>query len=55
MRRAPAEVRTIETINSGKPATSFMQFGDRIRISMDDERGQTLFGSIDQVVVQYRG
>jgi fumarylacetoacetate (FAA) hydrolase len=50
-----AEIRTIETINSGKPATSFMKFGDRIRISMDDERGQTLFGSIDQFVVQYRG
>ena len=50
-----AEIRTIETINSGTPATSFMKFGDRIRISMDDERGQTLFGSIDQVVVRYRG
>ena len=50
-----AEIRTIETINSGKPSTSFMKFGDRIRISMDDEAGQSIFGTIDQVVEQYRG
>jgi fumarylacetoacetate (FAA) hydrolase len=50
-----AEIRTIETINSGKPATSFMRFGDRIRISMNDATGHSLFGTIDQVVEQYRG
>jgi fumarylacetoacetate (FAA) hydrolase len=50
-----AEIRTIETINSGKPATSFMKFGDRIRISMDDVAGQSIFGTIDQVVEKYRG
>jgi fumarylacetoacetate (FAA) hydrolase len=27
-----AEIRTIETIDDGKPSTSFMKFGDRIRI-----------------------
>lgn len=50
-----AEIRTIETINSGKPSTSFMKFGDRIRISMVNEAGQSIFGAIDQVVEQYRG
>ena len=50
-----AEVRTIETITNGKPATPFMQFGDRIRISMRDAAGQSIFGSIDQVVEKYRG
>ena len=50
-----AEVRTIETITNGKPATPFMQFGDRIRISMNDASGQSIFGSIDQVVEKYRG
>jgi fumarylacetoacetate (FAA) hydrolase len=50
-----AEVRTIETIKNGKPATPFMQFGDRIRISMRDAAGQSIFGSIDQVVEKYRG
>ncbi len=50
-----AEVRTIETIRNGKPATPFMRFGDRIRISMSDASGQSIFGAIDQVVEKYRG
>jgi len=49
-----AEIRTIETINDGKPSTSFMQFGDRIRIEMDDANGNSIFGTIDQVVEQYK-
>ena len=48
-----AEIRTIETINDGKPSTSFMQFGDRIRIEMDDADGNSIFGTIDQVVEKY--
>ena len=48
-----AEVRTIETINDGKPTTSFMKFGDRVRIEMNDEKGRSIFGTIDQVVTQY--
>ncbi len=48
-----AEIRTIETINNGKPATSFMQFGDRIRIEMNDANGESIFGVIDQRVVPY--
>jgi fumarylacetoacetate (FAA) hydrolase len=50
-----AEIRTIETINDGKPSTSFMQFGDRIRIEMNDAEGASLFGTIDQVVEKYEG
>ncbi len=45
-----AEIRMIETINDGKPATSFMQFGDTVRIHMKDEAGKSIFGEIDQVV-----
>ncbi|MBU2676115.1 MAG: fumarylacetoacetate hydrolase family protein [Gammaproteobacteria bacterium] len=48
-----AEIRTIETINNGKPSTPFMKFGDRIRIEMNDDSGQSLFGTIDQVVARY--
>ncbi len=48
-----AEVRTIETINNGKPNTSFMKFGDRIRIDMNDASGQSIFGTIDQLVENY--
>lgn len=48
-----AEVRTIETINDGKPTTSFMQFGDRIQIEMRDAKGRSIFGRIEQVVEKY--
>lgn len=48
-----AERRSIETIEQGAPKTSFMKFGDRIRIEMLDARGQTIFGAIDQRIVPY--
>ena len=48
-----AEIRMIETIRDGKPATSFMKFGDRIEIEMKDKSGQSIFGRIDQKVVKY--
>ncbi|TXH68640.1 MAG: FAA hydrolase family protein [Thiothrix sp.] len=49
-----AEVRMIETINTGKPQTAFMKFGDSIRIEMLDAHGQSVFGAIDQRVVEYK-
>ena len=48
-------MRTIETINEGKPTTSFMKFGDRVAIRMDDANGESIFGTIDQVVEKYEG
>ncbi len=48
-----AEVRCLETIADGAPHTPFMSFGDRIEIEMLDEEGQSIFGRIDQRVVQY--
>jgi fumarylacetoacetate (FAA) hydrolase len=48
-----AEIRTIETINDGNPTTTFMQYGDRIRIEMRDQNDTSIFGAIDQVVEQY--
>jgi len=50
-----AEIRMIETIEHGKPQTSFMRFGDRIRIEMNDADGAPIFGAIDQVVERYEG
>ncbi len=50
-----AEIRTIETINNGKPSTSFMKFGDRIRIEMNDASGASIFGTIDQAIEEYKG
>jgi fumarylacetoacetate (FAA) hydrolase len=45
-----AEIRTIETIQSGKPSTPFLKAGDRVRITMADKDGRSLFGAIDQTV-----
>jgi fumarylacetoacetate (FAA) hydrolase len=45
-----AEVRTVETLLSGKPVTSFLRRGDRVRIEMLDDAGKSIFGAIDQVV-----
>ena len=49
-----AEVRCLETIADGKPTTPFMSFGDRVEIDMLDANGNTIFGKIDQKVVQYQ-
>jgi fumarylacetoacetate (FAA) hydrolase len=50
-----AEVRMIETINTGAAKTNFMHFGDQVRIEMLDSDGQSIFGAIDQTVVEYKG
>ncbi len=50
-----AEVRTLETIDQGKPSTPFMSFGDRIRIEMLDPDGQSIFGAIEQEVRRRNG
>ena len=49
-----AERRTLETIEGGKPVTPFMTFGDRVRIEMQGADGHSVFGAIDQHVVQYK-
>jgi fumarylacetoacetate (FAA) hydrolase len=47
-----AEKRAIETILDGKPSTDFMKFGDTIRIDVKGKDGQTVFGAIDQKIVE---
>lgn len=46
-----AERRTLETLDTGKPTTPFLQPGDRVCIEMRDARGRSIFGAIDQTVV----
>lgn len=48
-----AEVRMLETIDSGKPSTGFLRFGDTVKIDMTDAQGASIFGSIEQKVVRY--
>lgn len=45
-----AEVRTVETIHTGKPVTPFMHKGDTVRIWMEDEKHHPIFGVIEQTV-----
>jgi fumarylacetoacetate (FAA) hydrolase len=45
-----AELRMVETINTGKPKTGFLKRGDRVEIEMLDDRNHSIFGRIDQVV-----
>jgi len=46
------EKRVVEIIETGTASTPFLQFGDRVRIEMLDQQQQSLFGAIDQEVVQ---
>jgi fumarylacetoacetate (FAA) hydrolase len=45
-----AEVRTIETIQSGAAKTPFLKAGDTVRIQMVDGKRHTIFGAIEQQV-----
>lgn len=46
-----AEQRMIEIIESGKPSTPFLAYGDEVSIEMRDDTGKNLFGTIHQRVV----
>lgn len=46
-----AEVRMIETILHGKPKTPFLKAGDRVAITMRDDKHHSIFGTIEQTVV----
>lgn len=47
-----AEIRMIETIYDGAPKTPFMQPGDTVKVEMRDADNHSIFGSIEQTVVE---
>jgi fumarylacetoacetate (FAA) hydrolase len=47
-----AELRANEEMEHGKAVTPFLKFGDRVRIEILDDSGETIFGAIDQKVVK---
>jgi fumarylacetoacetate (FAA) hydrolase len=47
-----AERRGIETVDQGKASTAYMKFGDTVRIEMLDTAGDSVFGAIEQRMVQ---
>jgi fumarylacetoacetate (FAA) hydrolase len=49
-----AEKRAIETIEIGKPVTQFMRFGDTICIRVRSADEESVFGAIEQKVVQLK-
>ncbi len=46
------ERRAEEILKDGKAKTPFLKFGDRVRIEMLGPDGRSVFGAIDQVIVQ---
>lgn len=48
-----AEKRMRETLKLGAPQTPYMKHGDTIKIEMFDKDGKSIFGAIDQSVLQY--
>jgi len=48
-----AEARMVETLEEGAPRTPFLRYGDRVRIEMLDQSGQSIFGAIAQTVEPY--
>jgi fumarylacetoacetate (FAA) hydrolase len=46
------ERRAEEILKGGKAKTPFLKFGDRVRIEMLGPDGKSLFGAIDQAIVQ---
>ena len=49
-----AEIRMIEKIQDGAFKTPFMRFGDTVAIEMNDKKGESIFGRIENKVVQYK-
>jgi fumarylacetoacetate (FAA) hydrolase len=48
-----AEQRMVETLRHGEPKTSFLRFGDTVRIEMKDADGHSIFGAIEQEVLPH--
>lgn len=49
-----AEKRVIEALETGNAISPWMKVGDRVRIEMLDDSGQSIFGAIEQEVVSMR-
>jgi fumarylacetoacetate (FAA) hydrolase len=39
-------------LNTGKMTTPYLREGDRVRLEVLDENGQSIFGAIEQVVAR---
>jgi fumarylacetoacetate (FAA) hydrolase len=48
------EKQTLEKLDTGEVRTPFLSFGERVRIEMLDANGKSIFGAIEQTLVQYK-
>ena len=48
------EQQTLEKLETDEVKTPFLTFGERVRIEMLDADGKSIFGAIDQKLVQYQ-
>ncbi len=48
-----AELRMVETLTQGVAKTCFLQFGDHVKIDMLDKTGNSIFGTIEQTIIEY--
>ena len=48
-----ASPRKVEALETGKPVTPFLSFGDSVRIEMLDGEGRSIFGAIEQRIERY--
>lgn len=47
------EKQTLEKLDTGDVKTPFMKFEEKVKIEMLDEKGKSIFGAIEQKLVQY--
>lgn len=47
-----ADKRSMESLQDGQPSTPFMAYGDTVRIDMKGKDGHSVFGAIEQAVVE---
>jgi fumarylacetoacetate (FAA) hydrolase len=45
-----AEIRVVESMETGSAKTPFLRFGDKVRLEMKDSSGHSIFGAIEQTV-----
>lgn len=50
-----AELRAREQLSTGAPKTSYLRFGDELRLEMFDQQGQSIFGAIQQQLGRWSG
>lgn len=47
-----AERKALDALEGGRPSTSYLRFGERVRLEAVDSAGQSVFGILDQQVVR---